>query len=144
MPRTFAQFGKFFAQGCVRLHRPFAKAAEQAVLHLGRGGLGIGEAEDVLGFHPAQQQAGDAVGQHTGLARSGIGGQPGGEGGFRGLHLPFRGGFVMAYPPTGWGRGCEWYPIRHGARGGHSRLRTVPSAPRGGRYSPRLRGCNGR
>ncbi len=32
------------AQGLVRHHRPFTETAEQTVLHLGGGGLGIGQA----------------------------------------------------------------------------------------------------
>jgi hypothetical protein len=99
-PRAFAQLGKLRAQGGIGLHRPFAKAAEQAVLHLCRGGLGVGEAEDVLRFHPAQKQPGDAVCQHAGLARSGIGGKPGRSGWVSGLHLPFRGGVGHGASPT--------------------------------------------
>ncbi len=108
---AFAQFGKGCPEFGIRFHRPFAQTAEEAILHLGRGGLGVGEAEDVLRFHPAQQQAGDAVGQDAGLARSGIGGQPGRGGGFGGLHLPFGGGLHHGCFPTGSAAG--WAVVSH-------------------------------
>ncbi len=47
-------------------HSP--KPLEQAVLHLGGGGLGIGQAQDVLRRHLFQQQPRNAVGQHAGFA----------------------------------------------------------------------------
>ena len=43
------------AQLGVRHHRPCAQALEQAVLHLHRGGLGIGQAQDAFGADPLQQ-----------------------------------------------------------------------------------------
>ena len=45
---TSAQRLQCGAQGVVRHHRPVAKPLEQAVLHLGGGGFGVGQAEDVL------------------------------------------------------------------------------------------------
>ena len=110
-PRAFAEFGEGGAQVGIGFHGPFAETLEQAVLHLGRRRLGVGEAEDVLGFHPTQKQAGDAVGQHTGLAGARIGGEPCGEGGFCGLHLTFGGGLRHFAPPTGWDFG--WLVVSH-------------------------------
>ncbi|EKD59663.1 MAG: hypothetical protein ACD_54C01211G0003 [uncultured bacterium] len=84
------QFGKGVVQIGIGLHRPFAQTAEQAVLHLGRGGLGVGQAQDMLRLDTAQQQARDPIGQHPRLARTGIGRKPGRCSGVRGLNLPFR------------------------------------------------------
>ena len=91
MAALIPQFGKGCVQIGVRFHRPFAQTAEQAVLHLGRCGFGVGQAQYVLRLHPGQQKPRHTVGQHTGLARTGVGRKPGGGGGGRGLNLPFRG-----------------------------------------------------
>ncbi len=72
-----AQLGQFGTQGGFGQHRPGAKPRQQAVLHLCRGGLGIGQAQDAFGRRPRQQQPRDTVGQHAGLARPRIGRQPG-------------------------------------------------------------------
>ena len=63
-------------QGEVVEHRPFAEAREEAVLHLGRGGLGVGQAQHVLRVHALQQQPRHAVRQDARLARAGIGREP--------------------------------------------------------------------
>ena len=73
----FAQFHQIAAQVIVGLHRPLTQPLEQAVLHLGRGGLGIGQAQHVLRFDPVQQQACHPVGQDAGLAGTGIRRKPG-------------------------------------------------------------------
>jgi hypothetical protein len=41
---------------------------EQSVLHLGRGGLGVGQAQNALRFDLLQQKTRNAVGQHAGFA----------------------------------------------------------------------------
>ena len=69
--------GQLGGQIRIGLHRPGAKLGEQPVLHLARRGLGIGQAQNVLGRHAVQQQPCHPVGQHPGLARPGIRGQPG-------------------------------------------------------------------
>ncbi len=68
-------------------HRPGAEGPEQPVLHLGRGGLGVGEAEDLLRLGAGEQQAGDPVGEHAGLAGAGVGGDPARRRGGRGADL---------------------------------------------------------
>ena len=84
----------------VVLHRPVTQALEQPVLHLAGGGLGVGQAEDVFGQHALQQQSRHPVGEHPGLARAGIGGQPGGTVGVRRLDLAL-GGLVALGHGTG-------------------------------------------
>ena len=98
-------------------HRPGAEGAEQAVLHLGGGGLGVGEAEDLLRLGAGEEQARDAVGEHAGLAGAGVGGDPA-----RGRGRRRRG------PGRRWRRsltssppGRRRRPIRPCARGGRSR-----------------------
>ena len=44
--------------------------------HLGSGGLGKGQREDLAGLHPLEQQGQQAVGQHPGLASPGGGRHP--------------------------------------------------------------------
>ena len=73
-----AKIGQGAAQCRVFQHGPFAQAFEQAVLHLRGRRLGIGQAKDVLRLHVVEQQPRHAVGQHAGLARARIGGQPSG------------------------------------------------------------------
>ena len=55
-------------------HGPAAQLIEQPRLHLGGGGLGVGDAQDGVGPGLGQQQAGHAVDQGGGLARAGVGG----------------------------------------------------------------------
>ena len=71
-----AKFGKRGAQISVFQHRPRSKPLEQAVLHLGGGGLGIGQTQDMLRFDFVQQQTCHTVCQNTGFARPRIGTQP--------------------------------------------------------------------
>ena len=72
------QMGKLGPQRLVGQHRPAAQTGQQAVLHLGRGGLGVGQAQDALGPGAAQQKPRHPVGQDAGLARARVGGKPGG------------------------------------------------------------------
>ena len=96
----FAQFRQRIGERCVRHHRPFAQAVKQTVLHLARGGFGIGQAQNPLRFNVLQQQAGHTVGQNPGLARPRIGRKPGGRGGVGGGDLG-RGGVMRGHlgPP---------------------------------------------
>ena len=68
----------------IRQHRPFAQQFEQAALHLRGGGFGVGDAKDGLGADPCQQQPRHPVDQGLGLARSGVGGDKGRQGGIGG------------------------------------------------------------
>ena len=86
------------AQAGILHHRPFAQAPEQAVLHLGGGGLGVGQAQDVLRIGAVEQQPRHPVGQHPGLAGARIGRKPGGIGRVGGADLPL--GRVVADHPT--------------------------------------------
>ena len=101
------------AQLGVRHHRPFAQALEQAVLHLHRGGLGIGQAQDAFGADPLQQKPRDAVGQHAGLARPGIGRKPDRGGGGCGVDL---GAACLVHASPPWPKGM----IRGGSVSSHS------------------------
>jgi len=65
-------------------HRPAAELSRETIAHLRRGSLGEGEAKDALGPRARQQQPGHPIGQHLGLARAGVGHDPGrlaGQGG---------------------------------------------------------------
>jgi len=95
--RALAQRDQRVAQGGLGHHRPFAQPPEQPVLHLGGGGLGVGEAEDMLRLHPAEEEARHPVGQHAGLARPGIGGKPGVPRGIGGSDL---GGEGVGHAPS--------------------------------------------
>ena len=75
------------AQLGVAEHRPAPERAEQPVLHLRRGGLGVGQAEDALRLGAGEQQPRHPVGQHPGLARAGVGGDPARRVGPRRAHL---------------------------------------------------------
>jgi hypothetical protein len=77
-----AQLGQFGGERGVGQHRPGAEPGEEPVLHLGGGRLGIGQAEDALGVGAGEQQPRDPVGEHPGLARAGIGRDPGRGAGF--------------------------------------------------------------
>jgi hypothetical protein len=97
----YAKLGQRGAQADLVQHGPAAQTAEQAVLHLGRGGLGIGQAQDALRLCAVQQQPRHPVCQDTGLARPGIRRQPGRGSGVRRLHLPFACG-VAPHPTSPW------------------------------------------
>ena len=86
-------------------HRPAAQPPEQAVLHLGCGGLGIGQAQNALRLDPVQQEPRHPVGQDAGLARSGIRRQPCRGCGIGRLYLPFACG--IARHPTSSGTGLS-------------------------------------
>ena len=57
--------------------RPFGERVEDALRHLGRRGAGEGEAEDMAGIGAGKEQPHDAAREHEGLARAGIGRDPG-------------------------------------------------------------------
>ena len=57
--------------------RPFGQRIEYRFRHVGGGGLGEGEAKNFGRIGAAQQQPDDALRQHIGLARAGIGRHPG-------------------------------------------------------------------
>ena len=130
---VLAQLAQCRAQIGVRLHRPFAQPPEQAVLHLGRGGLGVGQAQDVLRLDPVQQQPRHPVGQHAGLARPGIGRQPGrGRRDRRPATCRSLAALRVIRHPRA--RACPSCPIRRSATGGRSRRETLcleDGAPRG-------------
>ena len=107
-----AQIGKGAVQVGVGFHRPFTQAAEQPVLHLGRGGFGVSEAQDVLGLDAAQQQAGDAICQHARFAGASVGGKPDGIGGVRGLNLAL-GSVVAGHSGSPTGSGAARSDISH-------------------------------
>ena len=110
------EFCQHVAQPVVFEHGPFAEAAEQAVLHLARGGGGVGEAEDVLGRRAVEEQAGHPVGEDPRLARPSVGRKPGADARVGGIDLGLGGivslhGLVLGVPssssgPTriGWAR----------------------------------------
>ena len=54
-----------------------AERVEHALRHIGGGGLGEGDAEDFLRLDAGEQKIDHALRQHVGLARAGIGGDPG-------------------------------------------------------------------
>ncbi len=68
------QLRQFRRQFSVVHDGPFAQRLEQAGLHLGGGGLGVGHAQDGRGRGAAQQQARHPADQGGGLAGSGVGG----------------------------------------------------------------------
>ncbi len=94
--KTFGQAKRqqLTGQFRVRQHGPFAQTLEQAVLHLARGGLGVGQAEDVLRLHVFKQQSRDPIGQNAGLAGPRIGRQPGRTPRLCGVDLPLSGGIA--------------------------------------------------
>ena len=75
--------------GIVQRH-PAPEPVEHTDRHVRRRRLGEGEAEDARGRHALQQQPQHAVGEHLGLARAGIGGDPGGDARLRGALLEMR------------------------------------------------------
>jgi hypothetical protein len=90
-----AQRGQFGGERGVGEHRPGAEPGEEPVLHLGRRRLGVGQAEDALGVGAGEQEPRDPVGEHAGLARAGIGRDPGRGAGLGGFDLG-AGGVVHA------------------------------------------------
>ncbi len=66
---------------------PLRERREHLIGHIGGGRLGEGQAQDLRGFDTPEQQADDALRQHMGLARAGIGGDPGRRGGIGRLPL---------------------------------------------------------
>ena len=67
--------------------RPFGERHEDAAGHIGGGGLGEGQAEDLRRLRPSEQQPQHALGQHMRLAAAGIGGNPGRAGRIGGERL---------------------------------------------------------
>ena len=57
--------------------RPLGERGEDAAGHVGRGGLGEGQAEDLRRLGAVEHQAEHALGQHMRLAAAGVGGDPG-------------------------------------------------------------------
>ena len=101
----YAQLAQRLAQVDFIQHCPAAQPPEQAVLHLGRGRFGIGQAQNALRLCPVQQQPRHPVGQDTGLARPGIRRKPGRGGGIGCLYLAFACG--SARHPTSSGTGLS-------------------------------------
>ena len=73
-PRSPAISAASSASASVVQRREFG---EHALRHLGGGGLGEGQAEDARRIGAGEQQADDAARQDEGLARAGIGRDPG-------------------------------------------------------------------
>ena len=73
------EFGEFRGQRRVVQRHPAAEALEHADRHVGSRRLGEGEAEDAAGRRAVEEQAQHPVGEHLGLARAGIGRDPGRE-----------------------------------------------------------------
>ena len=94
-----AKLAQFVPQRRVGQHGPAAQPGEKPVLHLRRGGLGIGQAQDALRFRPAQKQPRNPVDQHPRLARPGIGRQPDRPGGVCRLDLT-QAGKVFRHPTS--------------------------------------------
>ena len=61
-----------------RQRHPLRQRVEHALRHLGRGGLGVGEAEDAFRLGAGEQQPQHALRQHVRLAGAGVGADPGG------------------------------------------------------------------
>ena len=95
-----AQKAQFLLEMAIGQHCPSAEAAKEAVLHLARGGLGIGEAQDVLRIDPVKQEPGHPVGQNARLARACIGREPCRKVGACGLDLGLGGGVTGGHWPT--------------------------------------------
>ncbi len=74
---------------------PRAEALEQARLHLGGGGLGVGDAQDGVWLCAIEEKPGDAVNQDFRLARSGVGCDPDRMIRQGGVGLALRGGLVF-------------------------------------------------
>ena len=123
-----AKRGQFGAQSGFGQHRPFPQPRQQAVLHLGRGGLGIGQAQDAFGRRAGQQQPRHAVGQHPRLARPGIRRQPCGPQRVRRRDL-VAGRVIHDRPPSA-ARRHRLAPIRHSAPDGRNRPQRTRSRAR--------------
>src|SRR5439155_1060364 len=67
---------------------PAGERVEYALRHVRGGRLGEGEAEDVTRLAAVEQQPDDTLRQDMGLARPGVGRDPGGDLRVRGLDLP--------------------------------------------------------
>ena len=59
---------------------PFGERVEHPLGHVGGGGLGESDAEDFFRLDAVEQKVDHALHQHVGLARAGIGGDPGRHG----------------------------------------------------------------
>ena len=74
--RLLAQRDQVLRQHRLRRTHPRREPLADARRHLRRTRLGEGEAQDRPRFHPAQQQAENARGEHLRLPRAGRGGKP--------------------------------------------------------------------
>ncbi len=74
---------------CIVEGDPLTQIVEHSIGHVGRGGLGEGDAEDLRRVDALEQEADHALRQNVRLARAGIGCDPGGDGriGYLGLTL---------------------------------------------------------
>ena len=79
--------GQGLGQRLVRRDGEAAQGLEQATLHLRRGGLGEGHAEDRFRLCAAEQKPCDPVHQRLGLAGAGVRADPGRQAGVGGGHL---------------------------------------------------------
>ena len=70
----------FLAQFFVAPGNPVTENLKHPVGHLARRRLGIGQAQDTRGIGTGEQQSHHPLGQHIGLAGTGIGRHPGGVG----------------------------------------------------------------
>ncbi|KZC01801.1 hypothetical protein AU375_01887 [Methylobacterium radiotolerans] len=71
------EFGEFGGEGLVVQRHPATEEPEDADRHIGRRGLGEGQAEDPAGRRLVEEQPDHPVGEDLGLARAGIGRDPG-------------------------------------------------------------------
>ena len=71
--RRLIQRGQLFGQRPVVHHRPVAQFIEQSPLHLGCGGLGVGDAKDGFRRGVPQQKTRDPLDQGRRLARPRVG-----------------------------------------------------------------------
>ncbi len=71
---------RFDVRGEFRIgqHRPASELIEQPPLHFGRCRLGIGQAKNLLGLGPCEQQTRHAIGERVRFSSTGIGRHPGG------------------------------------------------------------------
>ena len=85
--RCDPEFGQQLGQLRIADDDPGAQALEQPVGHFGSRRLGEGQAHDARRIGAAKHQADDAINQHMGLARAGIGIDPDGGLGIGRLQL---------------------------------------------------------
>ena len=71
-----AGLADFLVERVVVERGPAREPLEHAVRHVGRGRLGVGEAEDFRRIGAVEQQADHALRQHVGLAGAGVGRHP--------------------------------------------------------------------